>query len=801
MNMVNNPPKKPLKVGEISLAIALAHQLAGRLAGKSLEEAQKITVTYEGQSYLAQEVVNELFQFSFHSGWGLPRFSPTHKDLQSFITHAEGFLKESQKPQQQPEGNIPDYITIPDQEDVEATPKKLQVEKYLHELRDQIKDIEKRNFDQRLREARQNIFASKTIIQQEVIKAFNDRIPEESVKNIFKIDEDKFSAALEYAAINSGSHEEMVEQTIASFAQSSLGGRFLANRLDDTSTSSIIAKSLNRMRSQGLTPKLTNSFAVFSEFKKATNNLTDEHFIVGFYENLIKNQPHLSQTEAVSQALKAHSALVILSQTNQPVFSNPQKYQEAFILSMKQTGVSSQTVANLGFGSNSAPLNINDLMLASFSHNQVKTLSSRPTTKPFTIPSGNTINTETINLALQGGLGVFGLNGLMSSDSKKNHADPQKSALNLHAAIDSNHREDAENLLSFLLKKPGKLSFIQRRQAYNLLQKRLHSIQDNARLILLIEKLKPGLLPKELLSGARIISSPLKQAGAWISRQTTRAVVAASRWITKITAKAVQWVIVNTPKAVAAIGGALAKAGAAILAALGPEILITIAIVIAILIIILLIARVAQVPLESMHTYPLPKAISDYVFECDASSVEKPENVSPIFSSDGKYAYPMVGSTGSDACYHWGVAPTAIDIYTGQSITQALDHSTQKNLPIVAYTSGTIVSVVQNDSYGGKYLILRGDDDGRYYYYAHNCVIFPTTGSKVKAGEVIAMSNQTGLNAAITPEHLHFAINSTSTFPSGGGDVCTFTDIREKFGIDTCGDPSKECKPLIDLSP
>ncbi|MFZ2199742.1 MAG: peptidoglycan DD-metalloendopeptidase family protein [Microgenomates group bacterium] len=164
---------------------------------------------------------------------------------------------------------------------------------------------------------------------------------------------------------------------------------------------------------------------------------------------------------------------------------------------------------------------------------------------------------------------------------------------------------------------------------------------------------------------------------------------------------------------------------------------------------------------------------SEDSYLCNAQSQPKPSPGNIIFSNDKKYAFPVSGFT-DYACYHWdGVM--AVDIFTGQSAYQ----DPEKNLPVVAYTSGTVSMVVMNDELGGKYIILKGDD-GRYYYYAHNCGIYVSAGQRVSVGEVMATTDQSGKNAAITPEHSHFAISTAENFFEGGS-ICPQKDFYEKF--------------------
>ena len=203
--------------------------------------------------------------------------------------------------------------------------------------------------------------------------------------------------------------------------------------------------------------------------------------------------------------------------------------------------------------------------------------------------------------------------------------------------------------------------------------------------------------------------------------------------------------------------------------------------------------------IQSAFLVPVPKSLdisnwgSANSYKCNAASIPKPTNAGVIMSSDGKYAYPMIKTNydNVDSCYHWD-RTLAIDIFTEQNEPS----NPQENLPLVAYTSGRIYSVVPNDSHGGLYIILKGDDE-RYYYYAHLCTGYVQTNQRVEAGEVIGTTNQSGVNAKVTPEHLHFAIQNGGVQPEfyEGGNVCPFTDIREKFGIASCPVPEWECLP------
>lgn len=174
--------------------------------------------------------------------------------------------------------------------------------------------------------------------------------------------------------------------------------------------------------------------------------------------------------------------------------------------------------------------------------------------------------------------------------------------------------------------------------------------------------------------------------------------------------------------------------------------------------------------------------------DCQDNDLPVIPTVSVEWSSDGKYAFPMAWGNGI-SCSHWISAGSDLERVLATDIFPI----NGSKVPLVAYTSGTIALSVSNDPYGGKYIILRGDD-GRHYYYAHMCKVIVSQGQRVNAGEVVGTSDQTGLNAMTTPEHLHFAINSSgsSFIPEGSGNVCPATDFQNKFGHTRCA-PEEQC--------
>jgi hypothetical protein len=180
--------------------------------------------------------------------------------------------------------------------------------------------------------------------------------------------------------------------------------------------------------------------------------------------------------------------------------------------------------------------------------------------------------------------------------------------------------------------------------------------------------------------------------------------------------------------------------------------------------------------------YVVPPTSGTFV-SCGGDSTEKPTAADIIYSNDGKYVFPLANAHNTSlSCTHWDKS-LATDIFTA--------HTKGDHYPVLAYTSGTIFEISLNDSLGGKYIILKGND-GRYYYYAHNCTLYVKSGDPVRVGDVIATTDNTG-SAAKTAEHSHFAISNHPNFTSGG-TFCPSKEFEEKFNLGKCNS-SNECVP------
>jgi len=130
-------------------------------------------------------------------------------------------------------------------------------------------------------------------------------------------------------------------------------------------------------------------------------------------------------------------------------------------------------------------------------------------------------------------------------------------------------------------------------------------------------------------------------------------------------------------------------------------------------------------------------------------------------SSDGSYAisispmasftFPIAASAKSNIGSFWGDGRDG-----GARKHEGIDIFAPAKSPAVAVADGYITSVSEN-KLGGKVIFMQPDNSNYNVYYAHLHQQLVTTGQRVKAGEVIGLTGNTG-NAIYTASHLHFGI-------------------------------------------
>ena len=99
------------------------------------------------------------------------------------------------------------------------------------------------------------------------------------------------------------------------------------------------------------------------------------------------------------------------------------------------------------------------------------------------------------------------------------------------------------------------------------------------------------------------------------------------------------------------------------------------------------------------------------------------------------------------------------DSYAKFGRHSGIDYSLPTGTPIYAPTSGKLTNVISKT--GGNMVVIQ---DGKYIHrLMHNSKFLVKSGSKVKEGDKIALSGNTGLS---TGPHLHHDVNTQGTYPT-----------------------------------
>ena len=116
----------------------------------------------------------------------------------------------------------------------------------------------------------------------------------------------------------------------------------------------------------------------------------------------------------------------------------------------------------------------------------------------------------------------------------------------------------------------------------------------------------------------------------------------------------------------------------------------------------------------------------------------------------------------------WGAARS------GGRRHQGTDVMAPHGARVFAFVNG-VVSRESTSSNGGIQLYLQGDN-GVEYFYAHLSGYAVSTGTRVRAGQLIAYNGQTG-NARYTAPHVHFEVH-----PGGGSPVNPYPHLKPVCG-------------------
>lgn len=140
--------------------------------------------------------------------------------------------------------------------------------------------------------------------------------------------------------------------------------------------------------------------------------------------------------------------------------------------------------------------------------------------------------------------------------------------------------------------------------------------------------------------------------------------------------------------------------------------------------------------------------------------------VQPELLQSGEYTLQITGGPSLAFPISTGVKSTiqsfwGVDRDAGARRHEGIDIFAPRRSPAVASGAGTIRSVTENNL-GGKVVFLHLDGTNYNLYYAHLDSQLVQQGQRVKPGDTLGLTGNTG-NARFTPSHLHFGI-----YTSGG---------------------------------
>jgi peptidoglycan LD-endopeptidase LytH len=138
-------------------------------------------------------------------------------------------------------------------------------------------------------------------------------------------------------------------------------------------------------------------------------------------------------------------------------------------------------------------------------------------------------------------------------------------------------------------------------------------------------------------------------------------------------------------------------------------------------------------------------------------------------ASNASFTFPIAASIKSYIGSFWGDGRDG-----GLRKHEGIDIFAPAKSPAVAVADGLITSVSEN-ILGGKIIFLQPENRNYNVYYAHLHEQLVVPGQRVKAGEIIGLTGNTG-NAKNTASHLHFGIY---TF-SGPIDPLAFVEKKKE---------------------
>ncbi|MFC1653700.1 peptidoglycan DD-metalloendopeptidase family protein [Patescibacteria group bacterium] len=738
--------KKPLHVENHHVAVGLANQIIGQVEKSPGTKPTK--VKYNDQEYDVEKVLIQLSEYALEIGLEIPRPTILVSSLKGYISSLEMFIRESAAPAEV-ESSIPDYITIPDEENPENSRSftEPQVKKHLETLKDQIKEIEKRNLKQRLEEARKTAQGLEQEITQAISQELKIRkvVPQKTAANIFKESKPQLSNALHFALLTTNTPHQITTETIYAYGKSHLGARFIQNQLKDGGIESVSNRIRERIeQDKSLQQKLSQSIETLIEYRNITKNITQDHLILGIAEDISKKSK-TSKTTAIREAVNAVKGLNLLVVSNQPISISPNTPSDLLARVLKETGSSTETVKAIG-GATEKSLSVNDLIVASYLQGKTHQATTQEGLKDLTTPLTDKVDFEPIKFSSGIRLDFLSLKNLSN----------KKDEISDHISTEEREFDVLSNKTFQTSKRFGLLGFLKRGREKKSTKKTI-SPRKSARILLLINKYLPGVLPDKAVSAAKIISSPVRAAISSAARAAGSALKQIVRrvWIivVQVVKKAAQWVV-------AKIGAALVAAAAAIGVEVGVLIGIIVVVAIVLALLFILIFWMINYPTQTSSLYPLGDGEGEPgIYMCDPAVED-----CPTPTCTGPYCdWPMdcgCAIQGPNGAYsHAQSGLNGIDFMTGDGYGCSGFQGVYATYPgRVSYIHSGMSWGQEGGpgNYGNRVEITT--DDGFILLYGHLIDIQVAVGDTVTPGQLIATADKTGMG----DEHLHFEARGLS---------------------------------------
>lgn len=148
----------------------------------------------------------------------------------------------------------------------------------------------------------------------------------------------------------------------------------------------------------------------------------------------------------------------------------------------------------------------------------------------------------------------------------------------------------------------------------------------------------------------------------------------------------------------------------------------------------------------ALETFVNNKKVSQEILKEELVMEAVPKIVKRGTKTPPTYIKPLSGGRASS-----GFGPRTAPVAGASTYHKAQDWATPTGTPIYASSGGTVVKAGWGSGYG--YVVYINHEDGRQTRYAHLSKVQVKAGQKVKQGQQIALSGNTGITSG---PHLHF---------------------------------------------